>query len=76
MDYSMLLGIHYPKRVIPDKTAPSGFEQRVFTQDLDCNVPYVRNFAEMDMDGENRFKGIFLPLAERVSRLKINEQAK
>ena len=73
MDYSMLLGIHYPKRVVPDKSvAPSGnFEQRTLIQDLDGNV---RNFAEMDV--EKRFKELFPPLAEKVSRLKINEQAK
>ena len=81
MDYSMLLGIHYPKRVIPDKTvvgggaggrmASGGFERTSVNMDQEGAV---RNFAEMD--SEMRFKELFPRLAERVNKLKIGDEAK
>ena len=78
MDYSMLLGIHYPKRaaaadpsVAPTGTG-GGFERSSATMhDPDGTI---RNFAEMD--DEKRFKGLFPQLAERIAKLKIKEQAK
>lgn len=76
MDYSMLLGIHYPKRAVLDPSmAPNltgGLERSSTTMhDPDGTI---RNFSEMD--DEKRFKGLFPQLAERIAKLKIKEEAK
>ena len=80
MDYSMLLGIHYPKRVVPDKTvggAGRGVSGGMFDHmdGMDGGGGAVtKNFAEMD--SEMRFKELFPRLSERVNKLKISDEAK
>ncbi|GAX73550.1 hypothetical protein CEUSTIGMA_g1001.t1 [Chlamydomonas eustigma] len=81
MDYSMLLGIHYPKRMQTESKAVSDRstgrrEPNLGTKhsSLLDHDSVVRNFAEMD--SEKRFKEVFPAISELVEKMRINGQAK
>jgi hypothetical protein len=87
MDYSILLGVHYPRRIQAtsgDAKAASGVPQsRTDLTDPNLGISNVsridyegavRNFSEIDI--ERRFKEVFPAVTELVEKLRISEQAK
>jgi hypothetical protein len=71
MDYSILLGIHYPQ-----KEAASNKSRRSHPA-VHSNIGEgsVRNFSEVD--GDVRFKAAFSPLADKISKMKtLDNRAK
>ncbi|GAX73551.1 hypothetical protein CEUSTIGMA_g1002.t1 [Chlamydomonas eustigma] len=70
MDYSMLLGIHYPKREASDMSK----RYSVTDPDNNGNVS-VRNFIEVN--GDVRFKTAFTPLSDKIKKMKsLDNQTK